>query len=383
VAATSFKEQQMREFMTGAEAIVRGAIDAGCDFFAGYPITPATPILLHMMRELPKAGGKAVQGEDEIASIGFCIGATMAGARAMTATSGPGISLYSENIGAAIMGEVPLVIVNCQRLGPATGGATATAQGDIQFMRWGTSGGYPLIVLAPSGVQDCYSLTMRAFDLAERFRLPVLLATDKETVLAYATVEIGDSDRVPVRERKLAPADSEFIPYRTSELNAVPPMSHFGGPHTVRFTTSSHDERGYLSKDQAAVDRLNQRLDAKVSNHLDEIALFDWDPQKGADALVISYGITSRAAIEAVESARSAGSSVSALTLYSLWPVPEEPILKALHGIKRIVIPELNQGQYLREIERLAEDGQQLTGVHRVDGGLITPEQIIEQGGLQ
>jgi 2-oxoglutarate ferredoxin oxidoreductase subunit alpha len=324
VAATSFKEQQMREFMTGAEAIVRGAIDAGCDFFAGYPITPATPILLHMMRELPKAGGKAVQGEDDIASIGFCIGATMAGARAMTATSGPGISPHSENIGAAIMGEVPLVIVNCQRLGPATGGATATAQGDIQFMRWGTSGGYPLIVLAPSGVQDCYSLTMRAFDLAERFRLPVLLATDKETVLAYATVEIGDSDRVPVRERKLAPADSEFIPYRTSELNAVPPMSHFGGPHTVRFTTSSHDERGYLSKDQAAVDRLNQRLDAKVSNHLDEIALFDWDPQKGADALVISYGITSRAAIEAVETARSAGSSVSALTLYSLWPVPEE-----------------------------------------------------------
>ncbi len=373
----------MREFMTGAEAIVRGAIDAGCDFFAGYPITPATPILLHMMRELPKAGGVAVQGEDEIASIGFCIGATMAGARAMTATSGPGISLYSENIGAAIMGEVPLVIVNCQRLGPATGGATTTAQGDIQFMRWGTSGGYPLIVLAPTGVQDCYSLTMRAFDLAERFRLPVLLATDKETVLAYATVEIGERDRVPVRERVLAPAGSEFIPYRTSELNEVPPMAHFGGPHTVRFTTSSHDERGYLCKDPDAVERLNQRLEAKISDHVDEIAQFDWDPQKGADALVISYGITSRAANEAVESIRAAGSVVSALTLYSLWPVAEEPIRKALQGVKRIVVPELNHGQYLREIERLAADAQQVIGVHRVDGGLITPEQIIEQGGLQ
>jgi len=373
----------MREFMTGAEAIVRGAIDAGCDFFAGYPITPATPILLQMMRQLPKVGGRAVQGEDEIASIGFCIGATMAGARAMTATSGPGISLYSENIGAAIMGEVPLVIVNCQRLGPATGGATTTAQGDIQFMRWGTSGGYPLVVLAPAGVQDCYRLTMRAFDLAERFRLPVLLATDKETVLAYATVEIGDKDKVPVRERALAPADQDFIPYRTTKIDGAPPMSHFGGPHTVRFTTSSHDERGYLSKDPQAVGKLNLRLAAKLEAHVDEVAIFDWDAQQGADALVISYGITSRAAREAVQTARGAGVKLSALTLYSLWPVPEGFLRKALHGVKRIVIPELNLGQYRREIERLTGDGQQVIGVHRVDGGLITPEQIIEQGELR
>ena len=162
----------MREFLNGAEAIARGAIDAGCTFFAGYPITPATPILLHMARELPKVGGVAIQAEDEIAAMGFCIGATMAGARALTATSGPGISLYSENIGLAIMGEVPMVIVDCQRMGPATGAATTTAQGDIQFLRWGTSGGYPLIVLCPASVSDCYNLTRKAFDLAERFRLP-------------------------------------------------------------------------------------------------------------------------------------------------------------------------------------------------------------------
>jgi len=382
-AARSIKEQLMREFMTGAEAIVRGAIDAGCDFYAGYPITPATPILLQMMQDLPKVGGMAVQGEDEIASIGFCIGATMAGARAMTATSGPGISLYSENIGAAIMGEVPLVIVNCQRLGPATGGATTTAQGDIQFMRWGTSGGYPLVVLSPSGVQDCYTLTMRAFDLAERFRLPVLLATDKETVLAYATVEIGESDKAPVRERELAPKDVEFIPYRTREVDGVPPMSHFGGPHTVRFTTSSHDERGYLSKDPQAVGRLNLRLAAKLDARADEIAMVDWDAQNGADTLVISYGITSRAAREAVKTARDAGVKVSALTLYTLWPVPEASLRKALAGVKRIIVPELNLGQYRREIERLAGDGQQVIGVHRVDGGLITPEQIVDQGELR
>lgn len=373
----------MREFMTGSEAIVRGAIDAGCDFFSGYPITPATPILLHMMRELPKVGGIAIQGEDEIASIGFCIGATMTGARAMTATSGPGISLYSENIGLAIMGEVPLVIVDCQRLGPATGGATTTAQGDIQFLRWGTSGGYPLIVLAPVGVQDCYRLTMRAFDLAERFRLPVLLATDKETVLANATIDTDSLAKVAVRKRKLAPAKGEFIPYRTKELDEVPAMSPIGGPHTVRFTTSSHNEHGYLSKDPEAVGRLNQRLAAKLDDHVDEVTLLGWDNQKGADTLVISYGITSRSAQEAVMAARSAGIKISAMTIYSLWPVPEEPLRKAMRGMKRIVVPELNQGQYRREIERLADAGQQVIGVHRVDGELITPAQILDQGGLQ
>ena len=163
----------LREYTDGSTAIVRGALEAGCTFFAGYPITPASPILMMMMRELPRVGGIAVQGEDEIASIGMCIGAVMAGARALTATSGPGISLYSENLGLAIMGEVPLVVVDVQRLGPATGGATTVGQGDVQFVRWGMSGGYPIIALAPSSIPDCYHLTMRAFDLAERFRCPV------------------------------------------------------------------------------------------------------------------------------------------------------------------------------------------------------------------
>ena len=373
----------MREFMTGAEAIVRGALDAGCDFFAGYPITPATPILLHMMRELPKVGGTAIQGEDEIASIGFCIGATMAGSRAMTATSGPGISLYSENIGMAIMGEAPLVIVDCQRLGPATGGATTTAQGDIQFLRWGTSGGYPLIVLAPAGVQDCYTLTMRAFDLAERFRVPVLLATDKETVLASATVDSAQLAKVPVRKRRLASAGVEFVPYGVKELDEVPPMSPFGGPHTVRFTTSSHDEHGLLTKDPKTVGRLNQRLAKKLEAHIDEVTQFEWDADNDAETLLISYGITARAVHEAVLAARCAGIKVSSLTVYSLWPVPEQPLRKAMRGMKRIVVPELNLGQYRREIERLAADGQEVIGVHRVDGELITPAQILEQGGLQ
>ena len=166
----------MREFIDGNTAIVRGALAAGCDFFAGYPITPATPILLGMMRDLPRVGGVAVQGEDEIASFGFCIGAAMTGRRVLTATSGPGISLYSENIGLAIMGEVPLVIVDVQRMGPATGGATTAAQGDVQFIRWCTSGGYPIVVLSPATVADCYTLTMRAFDLLGALSLPGLCA---------------------------------------------------------------------------------------------------------------------------------------------------------------------------------------------------------------
>src|SRR4030043_1186192 len=189
-------EEEMRELINGAQAIVRGAIHSGCDFFAGYPITPATDILLYMIRELPKVGGIAIQAEDEIASMGICIGAAMTGKRVVTATSGPGISLYSENSGLAIMGEVPMVIVDVQRMGPATGGATTVAQGDIQFLRWGTSGGYPVIVLSPTNVPECYNLTCRAFDLAERFRVPVFLATDKETALTLATVEMDELEKV-------------------------------------------------------------------------------------------------------------------------------------------------------------------------------------------
>lgn len=218
----------MRELINGAQAIVRGALHSGCTFFAGYPITPATDILLYMIRELPKVGGIAIQAEDEIASMGLCIGAAMTGKRVMTASSGPGISLYSENIGLAIVGEVPMVIVDVQRMGPATGGATTVAQGDIQFLRWGTSGGYPVIALSPTNVPECYRLTCKAFDLAERFRVPVFLATDKETVLTLATVDVEEFAPVPVRDRKSVSGEGEFIPYRVSMPDEVPALSPYG-----------------------------------------------------------------------------------------------------------------------------------------------------------
>lgn len=373
----------MREFIDGAEAIARGALAAGCNFFAGYPITPATPILLHLLRELPKVGGVGIQAEDEIASLGFCIGAAMAGAKVMTATSGPGISLYSENIGLGIMGEVPLVIVDCQRLGPATGGATTVGQGDVQFIRWGTSGGFPIIALCPTNVLECYSLTVRAFNLAERFRCPVFLVTDKEVVSTLTTVNLDDYQAEPVVERRLAPASDDFVPYRVARLDDVPPLSPFGGAHLVRFTTSTHDERGFLTKDPAKVDRLNRHLAEKIEAHRDEIELLRYDQQEGAKTLVVSYGITARSMQEAVALARERGQKVSALTVYSLWPVPERALRQAMAGMERIVVAELNLGQYRLEIERLAGllDGPRpaVVGVHRVDGELIAPQEIAER----
>ncbi len=385
----------MRELTDGSTAIVRGALDAGCDFFAGYPITPASPILMMMLAELPKVGGIGIQAEDEIASIGMCIGATMAGSRAMTATSGPGISLYSENVGLAIMGEVPLVIVDVQRLGPATGGATTVGQGDVQFVRWGTAGGYPVIALAPSSIPECYSLTRRAFDLAERFRCPVFLLTDKELDTTVNTVALDAYEAPAVRERPVRDpsADRDASPegagsaeraghpghpppYRYEPRDGVPEMAHYGEVPGLRFTGSTHDERAFITKDRPTVDRLNRHLAAKIEEHADEIELVAWDREAGADTLLVSYGVTAGAAREAVRRARARGRRVSALTVQSLWPVPEAAIRRALEPVDRVVVAELNLGQFRREIERLAP-GREVAGVHRVDGGLIAPEELL------
>jgi 2-oxoglutarate ferredoxin oxidoreductase subunit alpha len=364
----------MREYLDGNAAIVRGALASGCTFFAGYPITPASGILMAMMAELPKRGGVAIQGEDEIASIGMCIGAAMAGARAMTATSGPGLSLYSENIGLAVMAEVPLVIVDVQRLGPATGGATTVGQGDVQMVRWGTSGGYPIIALAPTNVAECYSLTARAFDLAERFRCPVFVLADKEVATTLATVEISAFPPVQVRERELATVGA---PYRFHPAADVPPMRAYGAGEPVRLTGSTHDERALITRHPATVDALNRHLAAKIEEHLEEIELVAADLQPGAATLVVAYGVTAGAARRAVELARASGTPASLLVVHGIWPVPERAIAEALEGVRRVVVPELNLGQYRREIERLAS-GREVVGVNRVDGELIGVGEILE-----
>jgi 2-oxoglutarate ferredoxin oxidoreductase subunit alpha len=364
-----------REYVDGSTAIVRGAMDAGCTFFAGYPITPASPILMGMLRELPSVGGVAIQAEDEIASIGMCIGATVAGARAMTATSGPGISLYSENLGLAIMGEVPLVVVDVQRLGPATGGATTPAQGDVQFIRWGTSGGYPIIALAPASVPDCYHLTMKAFDLAERFRCPVFLATDKELNMTVTTVELADYRPAAVRARPRP--ESPGLPYRYLPVDAVSPLREYGRGEVVRFTGSTHDEAAFITKHPPTVDALNRHLAAKIDRHHDEIDTVEADLDAGAATLVVSYGVTAGAAREAVRSGRAAGTPLSHLVVKSLWPVPAAALRQAAGSARRVVVPELNLGLYRLEVER-ALPGLEVLGINRLDGEQISPDQILE-----
>ncbi|MFN3134485.1 MAG: 2-oxoacid:acceptor oxidoreductase subunit alpha [Candidatus Kryptonium sp.] len=374
----------MIEFLDGNEAIVKGAIDAGCKFFAGYPITPATPILIGMMQELPKVGGFAIQAEDEIASIGFCIGASMAGKKVMTATSGPGISLYSENIGLAIMGETPLVIVDVQRQGPATGSATKDGQGDIQFIRWGTSGGYPIIAISPTTVEECYTFTIYAFNLAEIFRTPVFLVSSKELSMTRQRIDWSKVEKPEVIERKYLPEDaSEYKPYYFENVDDVPLFSHFGGKHIVRYTTSTHDEYGNLLTTPEKIQIMMEHLDKKISE--EKIKKYfphavRFDKQDDAEILVISYGITARSAIEAVELARSQGLKVSHLIINLLWPVPENEIKKATTGIKTIIFPEMNNGQYVLEIERIIDKSKvKIVRINQMDTRLINPRKILDE----
>ncbi|MCZ7663464.1 MAG: pyruvate flavodoxin/ferredoxin oxidoreductase [Thermoleophilia bacterium] len=373
----------MIEFLEGNDAVVRAAVEAGCRFFAGYPITPATSILTGMMRALPKVGGVAVQGEDEIASIGLCIGAAMTGKVAMTATSGPGMSLYSENIGLAVMGETPLVIVDVQRQGPATGSATKGADGDIEFLRWGTSGGLPLFVLSPENVRECYTLTREAFVLAERYRTPVVLASQKEVGLTREAVDLqaARDDSPSVFARPLADPEAPYLPHAFHDPADVAPMSPIGGPHLVRYTTSMHDKRALLAKDPALIGEMMEHLARKILAHAEEHALYDLDPQEGADTLLVAYGVTARAAREAVVQVRAAGKKAALLVLKTLFPVPEKAIGEALAGVSRVVVPEMNLGQYVEEVRKLSGD-REVVSVAKMNTDLLSPEEIIAQGGL-
>ena len=370
------------EFIDGNEAIARAAIEAGCGFFAGYPITPASTILQHMLELLPEAGGVAMQAEDEIASIGFCIGASMAGAKAMTATSGPGISLYSENIGLAIIGETPLVIVDIQRQGPATGSATKGAEGDIQFARWATSGGLPMIALSPATVAEAYALTFQAFNLAERYRCPVFLLASKEIGLTPESVDLAAIELPPPVERRRPASGDDYLPHYFERPEEVPALADIGSDFITQYTTSTHGKDGYLTADPALIQEMIDHYAAKIEAARDEIGLYRHDAQEGAEILVLSYGVTSRAAGVAVEMARAEGAKVSSLVLQTLFPVPERIIAAALKGIEKVVVPEMNLGQYILDIERLAPAGTEVVGVNKMDTTLISPAEIVERGGL-
>ena len=368
--------------MEGNEAVAWGALAAGCRFFAGYPITPATSILNTMQRILPAAGGLVVQGEDEIASTGYCLGASMAGLKVMTATSGPGISLYSEHISFAIGAEIPLVIVNVQRLGPTTGSATRGADGDVQFMRWGNSGGMPIICLAPADIKDCYQLTARAFNLAEEFRVPVFIASNKEIGMTRDTVDLATLE-LPEPVDRLGPEpDREYLPFRPLEGRDVPGFAHIGGEVISRQTSSTHGENGYITIVPEEIGAVIDRLHRKIEAAADRLALYDFDREDGARTLLITYGITSRAARVAVRRLRGGGEKVSHLTLKTLWPVSRSVIAHAAAGVERVLVVEMNTGQYVREILQVVRD----TPVHffgLMNGRLMTPAEIVEAYGKE
>ena len=363
--------------MEGNEAIGWGAMAAGCNFFAGYPITPATTIYNTMLKLLPPKGGICLQGEDEIASIGFCLGAAMAGMKTMTATSGPGISLYSEQISFAIGSEIPIVIVDVQRLGPSTGSATKGADGDIQFLRWGNSGGLPVIVLAPVNVKDCYELTMHAFNLAEQYRCPVFIAANKEISMTRETFCLDDLNLPDTIERRKAEPDVPYLPFSVGKNRLIPDFLPIGGDRPVRQTSSTHGVNGYITADPEEIAMMQKRLMDKLTGTVSKFTYFDEYRVADADTLVVAYGITARAAKVAVKRLEQGGRKASLLVLKTLWPVPEALIHKKAAPFNRVVVVEMNMGQYVRELQRLLPN-KKVSFVGKMNGELIKPGQIME-----
>lgn len=361
----------------GNEAIAWGAMVSGCRFFAGYPITPATTIFKTMLKLLPPSGGICLQGEDEIASMGYCLGASMAGLKVMTATSGPGISLYSEHISFAIGSEIPIVIVDVQRLGPSTGSATRGADGDIQFLRWGNSGGLPTVVLSPTDVRDCFVLTIQAFNIAELFRCPVILASNKEIGLTRESIDLDRIRQPEIINRAAPPAGEPFLPFQPATDRNVPYFLPMGGEVLIRQTSSTHGTDGYITTDHQEIGEIQDRLKRKLEYSVDSFCYYEAIFEDAAEALIIAYGVTARAAKAALKDLKEKGRSVSLLVLKTLWPVPQKLIRQAAAGVDRVMVIEMNLGQYVREIERILSD-KQVDFLGQMDGRLITPTQIKE-----
>lgn len=357
--------------MQGNEAVVEAACAAGLKFFAGYPITPATDIAEMLAARLPKEGGVFVQMEDEIASIAAVIGASLAGARAMTATSGPGFSLMQENIGLAAMAEVPCVIVDVQRLGPSTGIATAPAQGDVMQVRWGTHGDRPAVALAPAGVGETYELTVRAFNLAERLRTPVVLLLDE--VVAHMREGVVLPAEAVVTARRPA---GYGPPYRPGP-EGVPAVPEFGAGGAVHVTGLVHDEEGRPSNDRAVADTLIRRLNEKVERGAGEFTFTKaWDLED-AEVAVIAYGSVVRSARRAVDLARQKGVQAGLLQLQTIWPFPAREVAALARHVPKIVMPEMNLGQLVGEVERAVAGRAEVVGLSATAGRLPAPEEIL------
>ncbi len=371
-------------FLLGDYAAAEGAIMAGCRFFAGYPITPATEVAERMSTRLPQVGGIYIQMEDELASMNAILGASWSGAKSMTSTSGPGFSLMMENLGLGIMLETPCVLVNVQRGGPSTGLPTLVGQQDMMQARWGSHGDYEIIALSPNSPQDLFDLTIRAFNLAEKFRTPVLVMTDAEVGHMTEKVIIPPPEEIELVQRPLVrKGDVEpdhFRIYRDPEScddGDVAPMAIAGEGFRFHVTGLTHDQRGYPAMNAEASEWNIKRLVRKIRSHRDEIIQVEERYLEDAEIIVVSYGISARTSLWPIEQARKEGFRIGYLRLITVWPFPEERIRALAKKIRAFVVPEINDGQILREVERCAAGQARVIGVNRLGGDILEPQQVL------
>ena len=365
-------------FMNGDVACAEGAIAAGCRFFAGYPITPATEIAEHLSQRMPEIGGIYIQMEDEIGSIAAVIGASYTGLKAMTATSGPGFSLMQENIGLAVMTEAPCVIVDVMRGGPSTGQPTLPGQQDVMQAKWGSHGDYEIIALAPSSVQEMFDLTVEAFNLSETYRVPTILLADEIVAHMWEKVVIQPAEKMKIVNRKKPNVPPEkYMPFMPDD-NLVPPMACFGEGFSFHATGLTHDEHGYPQTQSSEVQqRLVKRLCDKIRKNADKIIRVEEVMLEDADVVVLAYGIVARAALSAVRKAREEGIKAGLLRPITLWPFPEKDVAKIAKQAKAIVVAEMNCGQLVREVERSAKETP-VVFLSKLGEDPHTPMEILE-----
>jgi 2-oxoglutarate ferredoxin oxidoreductase subunit alpha len=367
-----------RQNLQGNHACALGAIAAGCRFYAGYPITPSSEVAERMALELPRVDGMFIQMEDEIASMGAVVGASLGGLKAMTATSGPGFSLLQEHLGYAAGTEIPCVIVDVMRGGPTTGMPTRPSQGDVMQARWGTHGDHPVIVLAPSSVTEIWRETVRAFNLSERCRVPVVVLYDEVVGHLIETVELPDADGLELIERTWASGPREsHQPYAAGDGD-VPEMARLGDGYRDHMTGLTHGEDGFPTQDPATVDRLLRRLLRKIERHRELIESFEVIDCEDADVVVVAYGITARSARRAVAQARDQGVRVGLFRPITLWPFPEQAFREIAGRARAVLVPEMNAGQLCLEVERHCAPSGGVQQLGRIDGQPIAPAAILE-----
>lgn len=371
-------EGPKKVLLQGNEAIVQGALAAGCRFFAGYPITPASEISEILSVQLPLVGGTFIQMEDEIASMGAIIGASLAGVKSMTATSGPGFSLIQENLGYACITEVPCVIVNVMRGGPSTGLPTNVAQGDVLMARWGTHGDHPIIVLSVSSVSECFSVTIKAFNLSEKFRVPVIILSDEVVAHTRESVILPNQNEIQVFDRITPSVPPEWYKPYADNNRGVPDMAAMGDGYRHHVTGLVHDERGFPTQQPKEVEQFLNRLHSKITKGFSEIVMTKSFDMEDADVCVIAYGSVARSAMRAIKDARAQGIKAGMVQLVTLFPFPRKVVDSALRQCKAVIIPEMNMGQISREIHRVNQAGTRIIKHNRIDGHLITPNEILK-----